>query len=143
MSAKLITYPTLFGLLPPSNADAVVKIQKTFADLDTTMFGMVVRADAQTNPTNCIFVTAQRYFYIGGTNLWIVSVIKKIGAVYTTVLAITLQNIVADAWLEARMSGDTIQIYYNNAQVGGDLTVSDTELVNNRCHGIFSSGGCL
>jgi hypothetical protein len=138
-SFQKITFSSLMAMLPPATANLTVKAQlNTF--VDKTMHGLVVRGSSQTNPTNCIFVLCHDYDFTDsyGVNI---SVVKKIGSTYTLVLADTLKGFVADAWVEARCTGSTVKIYYNNAQVGADLTISDAELVNNLYHGIFSSGG--
>jgi hypothetical protein len=65
---------------------------------------------------------------------------KKVGSTYTRILDNTNVVIVSDAWLEARVDGTTLQVYYNDAQIGSDITVSDAELLSGKCHGMFSSG---
>lgn len=138
-SHKTISYPTLFALLPATRADAVVKIKPAaLLNSNATLFGLVLRASAQTNPDNCIFVMARRHE--GISTLVKISVVKKIGTTYTRVLNETNTTIVADAWLEVRASGNTVQVFYNDVQRGGDLTISDAELAGTY-HGMFDSGG--
>lgn len=136
-SNKAITYSSLFHLWDAERADVVVKIQPDTL-VDGTLFGLVLRADAEENPTNCIFVLARQSEI--STQMW-VSVVKKIGSTYTRVLNETAVTKAVDAWLEVRASGNTVQVFYNNTQRGSDLTISDAELIDNKHHGMFSSGG--
>lgn len=135
---RAITYSSLFYLQQAERADVVVKMQPA-AMVDGTLFGLVLRADALTNPANAIFVVLRWHETID--TIVYVSVLKKVGSTYTRVLNETTVTIVADAWLEVRSSGNTVKVFYNNTQRGSDLTISDTELVSNTFHGTFSSGG--
>src|SRR5690606_25728060 len=63
----------------------------------------------------------------------------KIGSSYSTV--VEYANVYSEGkWFEVRASGNNIEVYYDNSLLGTSV-VSDSELVNNRYHGIFSSGG--
>lgn len=134
-----LDFATVVALAAPTQADIIVKTQLDTLTEDALQ-GLVVRASTQANPANAIFVFARRdYLYPNGLTI---SVVKKIGTTYTSVMAETVVNpAVADAWFEVRTNSDTVQVFYNGVQVGSDLTVSDAELVPNKCHGLCSSGG--
>ncbi|MBK7179770.1 MAG: hypothetical protein IPH82_21760 [Chloroflexi bacterium] len=134
---KVITRSTVYTLAEMEAADTTVKIQPS-AIVDGTLFGMVLRASATTDPDNCIYVMLRLNEVIG--TIMYISVVKKIGSTYTRVLNETTQTIVSDGWLEARMSGSTVQIFYNDVQKGSDLTIADAELLDNTIHGMFSTG---
>ena len=135
-----VTEASIYTMLSsPTAADVVVKI-KPAAFVDGTLFGMLLRADAATSMTNFIMVLYRSF--PTAASLGAVYVIKRIGATYTSVLAETLVNpIVADSYLEVRASGSTVQVFYNGAQKGADLTIADAELVSNKYVGMFSVGG--
>src|SRR5690606_31976509 len=103
-----------------------------------TSFGLALRANAQTDPNSAILVGMYRQ---ANDFLWsYIYVIKLVAGVYSSVLAQVGRAIAANAYLEARINGSTLKVYYNNAQVGGDLTISDAELASGKHHGIWSTG---
>jgi len=136
---EALTTATLYALLPATTTDIVAKAileQPT----ESTWTGVVVRASGQTNPDNCVLVMARQMPSI--STFVEVMVVKKIGSTYSQVLTNTSAGAYsATAWLEARMSGSTLKVYYNNTQRGGDLTISDAELSAGAYHGVFSTGG--
>lgn len=139
-SDKVISYGTLFAMLPATQADVIVKaVPDSIPTGDATLWGLTIRADDRNSPTNAIFVIAHRHELT--STLINISVVKKIGSTYTSIQAESSVTFVTNAYLEARISGDILQIYYNNVQVGSDITVSDSELASNQIHGMFSSGG--
>jgi hypothetical protein len=68
-------------------------------------------------------------------------VLKKIGLNYSVVLTSQIIYPTINKYLEIRASGNIVQIFYNDTQVGMDLTILDPELINNIYHGMFSTGG--
>ncbi len=83
------------------------------------------------NPTNCIVAQYDRLRVRP-------QVYKKVGATYTTVQDITAAYS-AGALLELRRTAaTTFQVWYNNAQVGADLTIGDVDGIY---WGIFSTAG--
>lgn len=132
-----ITHGSLFALAPATHANVIVKAQPGVLP-DGTSFGLALRANAQTDPNSAILVGMYRQ-----TNdfLWsYIYVIKLVAGAYSSVLAQVGTVIAANAYLEARVNGSTLKVYYNNAQVGGDLTISDAELASGNHHGIWSTG---
>jgi len=68
--------------------------------------------------------------------------VKYVNGVFSSVLAATSITYAAGAPIEVRhTTANTFKLYYNNAQVGIDQTISDAEIINNTRHGIFSTGG--
>lgn len=63
--------------------------------------------------------------------------IKKVGAT-TTQLVSASAAYAAGANVEIRTNGSTVQLFYNNAQVGTNQTVNDVETTNT-IHGLFST----
>lgn len=135
---QAVTFSTIPTIKNFGNSDVIIKCQPSaIVAGDGTHFGMILRSD--TDLVNCIFILySQR---LGAPTLANISVIKKIGTTYTSVLAETSVAITADSWLEARSSGSTVSIWYKDVQVGTDKTISDVELLTNKNHGMCSAGG--
>lgn len=136
-SRKAITYSSLFALATATQADVIIKAKFDTLD-EVTPFGIVARADTQTSPTHYIMALVVRH--TTNAALATVYLIKKVSNTYTAITngAIT---IVVGAWLEIRLSGSTVKVYYNNVQVSTDQAVSNTEIVSNIHHGLISTGG--
>lgn len=137
-SCKRVNPESLFCILPESTADVVVKLKLDTLS-DATLVGIVLRADARTDPSNYIAVLWKAHG--SEATYGEVYVIKRIGSTYTGVLGYTSTGVrTAGAWLEVRASGSTVQVFYNDIQRGADLTISDAELLTNRYHGMISVG---
>lgn len=139
-SLKAITASSLFAIAQSTFANAVVKVKPVTPLADDTQVGIVARADAQTNPTHFILLIIQRHPTV--TTAATAYLIKKVSNTYTSVTSGSI-TLASGAFLELRMNGSTAQIFYNNAQVGTDQTISDSELVSNTYHGMFSAGDNL
>jgi hypothetical protein len=137
-SLRKIDKASLFGLLPATQPDVILKIKPD--DLaDNTQIGIVLRANASSNPTDTILAlfSAQPGTPANSS----LSVIKVIGSAYTSLAANTpLGARVAGAWFEARASGATVSFWYNNQKIGKDLAIGEPELIDNAYHGVFSAG---
>lgn len=134
-SVKRITVSTLFAMLPAASRSAIVKVQpSTLAD--NTLSGVVMWADAQSNPTTyLIAIFRNRYNEIGPE----IGLMKVVNSVPTQLVNMTYTAEVADAWIEIRPTDDdTVGLYYNNIQIGSDVDVSD---VTGACPGLLISGG--
>lgn len=137
-SLKAMTDGDAYALLPASQLDVIAKIKPpaTFAGfVDATFFGIILRADAQTNPTTYIQASIKRRPL--STSAAHVSLFKRVGGTYTSLIAETVVAIVSGAYLELRASGNTISLWYNGTQVGTNQTVAD---VTGTIHGMFSDG---
>ncbi len=137
-SFKAITFSSLFAMRPLASADGVIKIK--FTTVDDTFFGIVARADTQTSPTNFIMALLKRHPSYSGAGLIEVHLLKKVGTTYTAVVQNLSFTEVADAWFELRLSGSTVSMWYNGAQVGTNQTISNAEILSNGYHGMFSTG---
>jgi hypothetical protein len=135
-SQNAITYSSLFSMCSAGTPNVVVKANLA-AMGDGTPVGLALRGSSVSAPDNCILAMVWMHPL---SNLANVAVVKKIGSTYTRIMNATLVNKASDVWFEMRATGTTVQVYYNNAQVGADLTVADAEL-NGTYHGMFSTGG--
>ncbi len=139
-SCKAITFSSLFAMRPLSSTNGVVKIK--FTTVDDTYFGSVARADTQTSPDDFIMALLKRHPTYAATGLIEVYLMKKVNNTYSTPPLISSSvTEVAGAWFELRFSGSTVSMWYNGVQVGTNQTISDVEILNNRYHGMFSTGG--
>lgn len=136
-SYKALTFSSLFALITATQADVIMKCVPQTPMTDDSQVGLIARADTQSSPTHFILALLQRHPTI--TTSATVYLMKKVGNTYT-VIANTGITLASGAYLELRCAGSTIKVYYNNAQVGTDQTVSDTEIVSNLYHGLFSTG---
>lgn len=136
-SYKTITAASLYSLVEAALADVTIRMQVSWLTSDGTPIGIIARADSLTNPTNCIFVS----FRVGTLNRVYISVFKKIGATYSSVMTEVTTTPITNDWLEVRLSGSTVKVYLNNTQRGTDQTISDAELQSGTKHGMFSAGG--
>lgn len=124
---KPLTTSELITTVSTSSSNVQVMADVTF--LNGTHAGVAANVDSDTNPQN--FVIA----YLMGA---ILRVDKCVSGVYTNILS-TGVTYSAGAKLELRKSGTSYWVYYNNAQVGSTLTVSDSSIVNNTRHGVFNT----
>lgn len=134
----LLSDTSLHALLPTGLADITIKMRLDTL-VDNSFIGIAFRASSSTNPANCCYVLVRQYN--GFPTDYLISIVKKIGTTYSLVLAEQDVTIVPDADLEVRLSGSTVKLYYNGAQVSGDQTISDIQLRTNTYHGIWSAGG--
>lgn len=95
--------------------------------------GLVLCLDSVTDPKNFILVILNNY---GSTRC---QVFKCVAGVYSQVkdTAVTYS---AGAVLTATKSGTSVTVKYNGSAVGTAATVSDSSIVNNKYHGMFSTG---
>ena len=93
--------------------------------------GIIMCLDDPANPQNMITC------YHNRTNL-IFS--KRVAGVVTTLIS-TTATYVAGANVEIRRVWGTnvFRAYYNGSQVGTDQTISDSTIINNKYHGLFST----
>ena len=137
-SLRQIDPASLFGLLPATQADMIIKI-KPDALVDSTLVGIVLRADGPTNPANAILaLLSVQAASPTNSNL---NVIQKIGSTYTALVSnAPLGASVPDAWFEVRAAGSTVSFWYNNLKIGDDLAINDAASLNAPYHGLFSAG---
>jgi hypothetical protein len=132
-SLKRLTDADLFALRPATQANVIAKIQPNTLS-DQTLSGVVARANAQSSPTSELIAF---YRWNGNETSIVISLVEFISGVLT--VKITEQSIteVTGAWLELRVNGSTAQVFYNNAQVGTNQTITVTGAV----HGMCITGG--
>lgn len=115
---------------------SLAKAKATFTIAIGENGGVVLCADTNLNPTSYVVGYVQRL--VSGTNF----ITEKFVAGTFTVVASTAITYSAGAPVELRhISANTFQTWYNNVQVGTDITISDAQIISNKCHGLFSGGG--
>lgn len=131
---ELLTYSTLFAMLPSVSRLATVKIQPSTI-VDGTLTGAVAWANASVSPTTYLLATIRIYL----TGWFRAGLTKCVSGTYTQLINESGDVATEDAWLEIRPTDDThVGLYYNDAQIGSDVEVTD---VTGNKPGIVISGG--
>lgn len=127
-SKMLLTFSELYDLLPATEADVIIKAAWSAAD--GAKNGIVARYVDTSN-----FILA--VMYADGVNvnfeLW-----ECFGGTYTRLIDMTSVTYVAGAYLELRLNGAAVSMWYNNTQVSTNKTASNTTGTQ---HGLFGTGG--
>lgn len=135
-SAKILPFTELAALLPPSQSDAIVKVNGTQAADLCGAFGVIARADARSNPRNYILLAVM----VNNVGNRIAALFKCVNGTYSKVDDQFI-SYGPDKTLELRLSGTTAKVYFNNVQVGTDKTIDEATINNNTIHGMFSTDG--
>ena len=124
VSIKPLTLSSLFSTVSTSDADVIADANVTLTA--GTQAGLVLNLDDTTTPANFIIV------YHDGTY---VKVDEAVAGVYTNKQS-TAVTYSAGATLRAIREGTKLRVYYNNALVGAELTMTAN---TNTIHGLFST----
>ena len=127
ISFKPLTLSSLFSSVSTSDADVIADANVTLTA--GTQAGLVINLDSTSSPAN--FVIA----YHDGTN---VHLEKAVAGVYTSLIN-TAATYVAGATLRVIKDATKYRVYYNNALVGTEQTISDAGIISNTKHGLFST----
>ncbi|MCX6786838.1 MAG: hypothetical protein NTU85_03455 [Candidatus Kaiserbacteria bacterium] len=127
-SIQVLTLASLIAVTPAATADIVADVTVTALAIGTQA-GLCLRCNSQSAPASFILV------YHNGAN---VVVDKCVSGTYSN-LASTVATYSTSYVLRVVCFGSSVQIYYNNVLIGAELTISDTEIINNTLHGLFST----
>lgn len=129
VSYRPITLSTLFA-----SVDRGSSTNDCSAAINTiqtgTQVGVVANLDSASSPANYVL----GYLTGNGT-----ARLDKVVAGVTTTLLTAAVTFVADAKIEIKRSGNTYQLFYNNAQVGTNQTIADAGIISNNLYGMFST----
>jgi len=124
---KPLTLSSLFSSLSLSTQDVVASADLTV--VAGTQAGMVICLDSAANPQNFL------HPYHNGTN----AILEKcVAGTYTTLIS-AAATYAANAPIVVHKDGTKVRLYYNNALIGTEQTVSDAGIINNKLHGKFST----
>ena len=126
-SVKALTLATLFRTTSTGVASVLASVAVTLTT--GTQAGLVLNLDSAATPAN--FVIA----YHDGTTCRLE---KCVAGTYTSLISVTT-TYVAGARIAVQRRGNAVRLYYNNALVGTEQTVSDAGIVGNTLHGTFSA----
>jgi hypothetical protein len=129
ISLKSISLPSLFLTAPLSTANVFASADLTVTA--GTQSGLVLNLDSASNPQN---------FVIGYTDNGTCYLEKNVGGTYTNLInTATGCTYSAGASMKAWKDGTAYRLYYNNAFIGSQQTVSDAGIKDNKLHGLFST----
>ncbi|KKU59050.1 MAG: hypothetical protein UX82_C0029G0001, partial [Microgenomates group bacterium GW2011_GWE1_47_12] len=128
---KPLTLSSLFSTVSTSDTDVIADANVTMTA--GTQAGLVTNLDDATTPANFLIA------YHDGTY---VKLDKNVGGTYTNLISVA-KTYSAGATLRVityTSSGSLkVRVYYNNALVGSEQTVSDAGIISNTKHGLFST----
>lgn len=130
-SLKPLTLSSLFSTVSTSDTDVVVSSDVTMTA--GTQAGIVTNLDSTSSPANLLIAYHDGVYVkldknVGGTYTNLISAVATYGAGYT-LRVITYTS-----------SGSLkVRVYYNNALIGSEQTVSDAGIISNTKHGLFST----
>ena len=131
LSVKPLTLSSLFSSVSTSDADVIADANVTLTA--GTQAGLVTNLDSTSTPANFLIA------YHDGTN---VKLDKNVAGTYTNLIS-AAATYSAGATLRVityTSSGSLkVRVYYNNALVGSEQTVSDAGIISNTKHGLFST----
>jgi len=109
--------------------------------IDHSPIGIVLRAGSASDPANCVYCWIQRQPRSPLSGL--VYMMKKLTTTTSVVLSVQVVTLVNGAWFEAVVSGTSIQLKYNNINVGAAQVVADADLnlAGSTFAGVWSVGG--
>lgn len=139
ISLKPITRSSLYMLADFATVNGTFGIKPgTF--VDHTPIGLVLRAGSASDPTNCIYCWIEKQPRAPTAAL--IYMMKKLSTTTSVVLGVQVVTIVAGAWFEAVVNGTSVQLKYNNVNVGAPQTVADANLnlAGSTFAGVWSTG---
>ncbi|HLE48844.1 MAG TPA: DUF2341 domain-containing protein [Patescibacteria group bacterium] len=141
VSTKALTLNELFATVQSNKsnvtAEAAITLESTL--LNRTPTGFVLRLDNKDNPQNFLLAYVDGY---GANNWGKVTLLKYVNGTYTQLFSSDLYPAgamyTAGKILKVVMNGSLVQVYYDNYLVNS-ATVSDSSIINNTIHGLFST----
>ena len=132
VSVKPIALSSLFSTVPSSDADVIADTNVTLTA--GTQAGLVLNLDSTSSPAN--FVIA----YHDGTSIFLD---KNVGGTYTNLIKTAVTYVPGATLRVITYHSDAntlkVRVYYNNALVGSEQTITDASIINNTNHGLFST----
>ncbi len=139
ISVKPLTFSSLFSTISTENTDIVEDINIT--SIAGTQAGIVTNLDSEIQPTAGILAYLVRVNNSTGAQIRIdkfTSATTWVNLQSTSVTyspGATLRVITYHSDLNTLK----VRVYYNNALVGSEQTITDPEIINNTRHGLFST----
>lgn len=129
---KPLTLSSLFSSVSTSDSDVIASADVTVTA--GTQAGLVTNLDSTSSPANFLIA------YHDGTY---VKLDKNVGGTYTNLIN-TAATYSAGATLRVityHSDANTlkVRVYYNNAMIGSEQTVTDAGIISNTKHGLFST----
>lgn len=132
LSLKPLTLSSLFSSVSTSDADVIADANVTMTA--GTQAGLVLNLDSTSSPANFLIA------YHDGTNVYLD---KNVGGTYTNLISATTTYSAGATLRVITYHSDAstlkVRVYYNNAMVGTEQTVTDAGIRENTLHGLFST----
>jgi hypothetical protein len=134
LTLKEITLSTMFATRATGVNNVRVSGNWTIPQ-PRTVAGIVACLDNTGSPANFLIAYHNSR---PGASTGSIRLDKYVGGARTNLIS-TNMTYVANAPVEIRKNGTTVQLFYNGAQVGTDQTVSDAGIIGNTIHGLFNA----
>lgn len=132
LSIKPLTLSSLFSTVSTSDTDVIASADVTMTA--GTQAGVVTNLDSTSSPANFLIA------YHDGTNMHLD---KNVGGTYTGLINATVTYSAGATLRVITYHSDAstlkVRVYYNNALVGSEQTVTDAGIISNTKHGLFST----
>jgi hypothetical protein len=124
----------LIKTIVTDRSDVAVAVEITPGTLAVASpMGVIACLNSESSPTSFILG------YIGWrSGIYGAYLDKCVNGTYTQLASANI-TAVANGAIKLVKSGTSVSLYYNNIQVGTTQTVSDTEIISNTIHGMFSA----
>lgn len=132
VSVKELTLSSLFSSVSTSDTDVIADANVTLTA--GTQAGIVTNLDSTSTPANFLIA------YHDGTN---VKLDKNVGGTYTNLISSAATYGAGYTLRVITYHSDAntlkVRVYYNNALIGSEQTVTDVGIISNTKHGLFST----
>jgi hypothetical protein len=136
ISVKPLILSSLFSSVSTSDNDVIADANITVVE-QGVQAGVALNLDSASSPTEGVVAYLTRTNATTGATVTLDKFTTA--TTWTNVQAATAVTYSAGATLRIIKSGTAYRVYYNNALVGAEKTISDATLIDNTIHGLFST----
>ena len=136
ISVKPLILSSLFSSVSTSDSDVIADANITEVE-QGVQAGVALNLNSATTPTEGVVAYLTRTNATTGATVTLDKFTTA--TTWTNVQAATAVTYSAGATLRVIKDGTKYRVYYNNALVGSEQTISDATLIDNTIHGLFST----
>jgi peptidoglycan/xylan/chitin deacetylase (PgdA/CDA1 family) len=138
LSIRELTPSSFFALQDWHCTNLAAKINVNMFGYGRAWAGVVLNADALTNPQNCVLGVVSPAD--GSALVGKARITKCVNGIWSNALTETTVTYVHNAPIELRQVAETTyRLFYNGVQVGTDTTIADPSIIHNTVGGLFAS----